>query len=171
MRSVTITLAGREYVIRQLPMRANAQWRRKVTTAARAVLRALPELMQTLAPMLKASSGNLSVGALLSDELLTQVGTVAALGDTAIGSVEDALEATLGLLIEYSPELQADRARIEAEVTEDEVIAAFLAVVKLCLPFGSKGGELFRTMSFLGSQTAQTGPSSPSPSGAETPAS
>ncbi|HPL29735.1 MAG TPA: hypothetical protein PLG21_16940 [Anaerolineae bacterium] len=167
MRSVTITLAEREYVIRQLPMKANAAWRRHVTTAARSVLRSLPELVKTLAPMLRASGGQFSVESLLSDELLAQVGTVGALGDTAIGNVEEALDQALKLLIAYSPELQADAQRIEAEAYEDEVIAAFVAVVKLCLPFGSKGGELFRTLSFLGSQTQQTGQSSPSQSGAE----
>jgi hypothetical protein len=40
------------------------------------------------------------------------------------------------MLFDYSPVLAADRARIEAEVYESELIAAFVEVLKLAYPFG-----------------------------------
>jgi hypothetical protein len=40
------------------------------------------------------------------------------------------------LLYDYSPEIAADRDRIEIESYDDEIVAALLEVLKLAYPFG-----------------------------------
>ena len=46
------------------------------------------------------------------------------------------MDILLDLLCEFVPAIAADRARIEAEAFDDEVVKAFVAVLGLVYPFG-----------------------------------
>ena len=114
MKSVEITLGGKQYTVAELPLRKNAAWRQKVG-----------ELVGTVAGQVEATQNDLNSTA----DLIGVVNQVRSVLVTA----PDALTA---LLFDYSPTLAADRERIEGEVYESELLAAFVEVLKLAFPFG-----------------------------------
>jgi hypothetical protein len=114
-KNVTITLGGKKYEIVEAPMRTNAAWRASL-------------------------SGLLTdVGGLMESATTVELNNV---GDmlTVVRQIQDVLLAApdrlTAMLFDYSPVLAADRARIETEVYESELIAAFVEVLKLAYPFG-----------------------------------
>lgn len=114
-KTVTITLGGKAYEIAEAPMRKNAAWRAQL-------------------------SGLLTdVGGLMAAANEVQLNSVADLL-TVVRQIQDVLLAApdrlTAMLFDYAPVLAADRARIEAEVFESELIAAFVEVLKLAYPFG-----------------------------------
>ena len=115
-KTVTITLGGKTYEISEAPLRKNAQWR----AGLNAMLSEVGGLMES------ATSLELNnVGDLL--DVVRQIQNV-------LLAAPDRLTA---MLFDYAPVLAADRERIEAEVYESELIAAFVEVLKLAYPFGS----------------------------------
>jgi hypothetical protein len=110
-KSVTVTLAGQQYTVQELPSRRNAEWRAKLDETLAGVSDALGKSMKL--------SG-----------LQDVVDAVRALLLGGIGTVMD-------LLCEYAPEVDADRERIEAEVYDSEIVTAFTEVCTLAFPFGS----------------------------------
>jgi hypothetical protein len=170
MRSTTVTLAGVGYTVTQPPLRKNVAWQRKVAEQLKVLLTALPGLLTSLGPLLKTGdvkAGDLGgiLGLLTSDNLpaLTDAG-----GDVLI-KITDAIPVMLDLLYEFSPALAAEKDHIEAEVGEDEVVLAFVELVKLSLPFGDRMATalkgLLETNNQTGSPSAPTSPSLPAPSG------
>jgi hypothetical protein len=114
-KKVTVTLGGKSYEIAEAPMRKNAAWRASLA----ALLVDLGGLMES------ASTVELNnVGDLLS--VVRQIQDV-------ILAAPDRLTA---MLFDYSPVLAADRARIEAEAYESELLTAFREVLSLAFPFG-----------------------------------
>ena len=59
-------------------------------------------------------------------------------------------------LFEYSPELAADRERIETEGYDSEIMAAFIEVLKLAFPFGQVIGLVSAAIEKAGQQTKRT---------------
>lgn len=114
MKSVEITLGGKQYTVAELPLRKNAAWRQKVG-----------DLVGTVAGLVEATQIDLNSTADL-------IGVVNQVRNVLV-TAPDALTA---LLFDYSPVLAADRERIEGEVYESELLAAFVEVLKLAFPFG-----------------------------------
>lgn len=114
MKSVEISLGGQAYTVTELPMRKNAAWRQKVG-----------QLVGTVAGLVEATQIDLNNTADL-------IGVVNQVRDVLITAPEE----LTALLFDYSPALAADRERIEAEVYESELLAAFVEVLKLAFPFG-----------------------------------
>lgn len=144
MEQRTVTLGGRQYVIQELPLRANAEWRRGFE--------------QTLEPLLGLVEGLHKI----------QINTAADLAG-AIGGMRELLlrspELMTKLLFDYSPALRADAAWIEDNVYESELLASIGEVLALAYPFG----QLVRLVRTLNGAVARTGvttsPSSASPNG------
>jgi hypothetical protein len=114
-KSVTITLGGKTYEVAEAPMRKNAAWRASLS----ALLTDVGGLMASAETIeLNNVSDLLAVVRQIQDVLLSAPDRVTA------------------MLFDYSPVLAADRQRIEAEVYESEMIAAFVEVLKLAYPFG-----------------------------------
>lgn len=110
-----ITLGGVEYPVRALPMRQAREFRQ-----------GFGELVNSLAGALRAvNSTNI-------DNFDTVAGLIDSLGDLLIGSIDQIAE----YVFSYSPEIAADRERIENEATDTEMIAAFREVLALLYPFG-----------------------------------
>lgn len=122
-RTKSITLGGQTYEIAQLPMRENRLWREKVT----APVSGLHALLD----------GN-------RDLEIATVGDLAHIIDLAKSLLLDSMDVLLDALFAYSPVLQADRARIEAEAYDDEALTALAEVVRLAYPLervmGAAGG-------------------------------
>lgn len=67
---------------------------------------------------------------------LTNLGSIADLMDKIGGLLAGSIDTVADMLFDFSPALAEDRERIEAEGYDDEIIAAFVEVLKLLYPFG-----------------------------------
>lgn len=115
MKTETIIIGEKTYVVREAKRKANAKWRQRFQaefTDVAALLEGLP----------KTDLSAQALGGLLH-QIIAKVG----------GSVDTLAE----LVFAYSPELAADRETIEEEAYDSEIMAAFTAVMKLAYPFGS----------------------------------
>jgi hypothetical protein len=115
MRTATVMLAGRAYEVRALPIRQSKAWREKLAVP----FGALTAILE--------NAGTIE---------LTSGGDIAALVRTLSGTLIGSIDLLLDLLFAYSPELKADRERIENEAFDDEALRAFTEVLKLAYPFG-----------------------------------
>ena len=116
MRSVVVSLGGKPYEVRALSLRAAREWREKFQQPFRAMANALSGM----------ESIELTSGKAVADLLNV-------LQETLLRSPDTILE----MLYAYSPEIRADKERVEIEAFDDEVIAALVEVLKLVYPFGS----------------------------------
>jgi hypothetical protein len=138
MRSISITLGDRSYTIPQAPIGRAKAWRK--------------QLKKPLNEILALISGDL-----LTTEL-TSAADVIGLAEKMIPVLMDAPETVLELLLGYAPALKADRSFIEEHGYDEQVVDAFLAVLKVAFP-------LARLTELLGPMSPATSPSSPAPSG------
>jgi hypothetical protein len=152
VRTITVRLAGRKYEIHQLPIKADRAWREQhrgpldqalvafdaVVELTKAEFPDGDGLVKAVGQLLSAHAGNVSRTLLNSTDLLAEA------------------------LFAYSPELQADREHIEAEGFPDEILGAFLEVLKFSHPLGSLAALVMSP----GQLARMTLPSSPAPSGA-----
>jgi hypothetical protein len=119
-RQTMVTLGGQAYSVQARPIGEAAAWRRRLAEPFGALSEALLSLQ--------------------SDTAVIEVG---ALIGTLQHSLLDSMEILLDLLCEFAPAIAADRARIEAEAYDDEVVKAFVGVLNLVYPFG----DLLRSVS------------------------
>jgi hypothetical protein len=200
MKSCTITLGEKPYVVTQLPLRKNVAWQRKVAEHAKPILTAIPSLVGALSPIIKQDprpaiekmvkqpqpvdlADRIAGYTEMVNDLQTPQPpsswldritdeTLPALLDSGsnllLGAI-DAMPILLDLILEFDEPLNLDRERIEAEVTEEELLAAFVEIVKMSFPFGAKLGDFLRaasqTTAASGVTIATTSPTSPSASG------
>jgi len=121
IRSATVTIAGKEYVIKALPISKAKQWRaefQKPFDEIVAALQAAPHI---------------------------EITNIAGLADVVYAAkdiVFGALELLLQMLYSYSPEVVADAEFIEENGYDEEIMAAVVEVVKLVYPFGTLVGML-----------------------------
>jgi len=141
MKSETVTIGEKTYVIREAKRKANAKWRQRFQAEFVEVANLIEGLPKT----------DLTADALGS--LIHQV--VAKVG----GSVDILAE----LVFSYAPELADDRETIEEEAYDSEIMAAFTAVLKLAYPFGSVV-EAVSGLAALGRTDRRTLPNSSSAS-------
>lgn len=118
MKPITVKLAGKEYQVDPLPRRAAKAFRQRITEQIGGVSQAL---------RLADGAGGVE---------LTNLGSIADIVDSVGGLLAGSIDLVADLLFDFSPELAADRERIETEGYDDEIIAAFLEVLKLLYPFG-----------------------------------
>jgi hypothetical protein len=115
MKSTMVTLAGKQYELQPLPIRKAREIRTRFAEPLAGIIDALKA-----APKVELNDLQ-GIGSLLDAAKIVLV-----------GSIDLALE----ILFEYSPEIAADRPRIEDEAFDDEAITAFVEVVKQLYPFG-----------------------------------
>ena len=146
MKTAKITLGGVEYEITERRARDNAAWRKK--------------MFGPFGDIAKSLSG-LSAQKLTADNIGETINSVVAtVQDTIVGSVD----IITSLVIDYSPELQANKKRLMAEAYDSEIVEAFGEVLKLAYPFGPLVSTLIR-LTKTGSPPPQTGQNSPAPNG------
>jgi hypothetical protein len=121
MQPIKVNLAEREYEIRPLPMRPARAFREKIGAQIGGLANVLKDLDAIEVTNLS------SIG-----DLVNQLG----------GTLAGSMDLIADLLFDYSPELQADRKRIEAQAYDDEIVKAFLEVLKLLYPFGALASSL-----------------------------
>lgn len=138
MRTVKVTLGGREYTINQLPMRAEAEWRKA--------------LQAQLEPLLALVRGYESIS-------FSTPGDVAAFVEGLAPLLLNAPDTMLALLYQYSPDLALRADEIEAACYGDEVVEALKGVLSLAYPFASELAALARNGQRLMASGAQATPS------------
>jgi hypothetical protein len=139
MRTETVEIGEKSYIIHEQKRKANALWRlafQAMFTEVAALIEGLPSLDMTPA----------AIGDLVR-QITAKVG----------GSVDEMAE----LVFAYSPELNKDRETIEEEAYDSEIMAAFTAVLKLAYPFGSLV-QMVTGLSSLGQGAKATSPNSSS---------
>lgn len=128
MQTIKIMLGGAEYEIAQLPIRQAREWRQKFSEPLEQVIGAVQGGAEAIQ---RAFDGNSSVNA---GDL------VGALGQTLLGSVGRALLGSMDLVLDmvysYAPNLLAHKDAIEESAYDDEIMLAFVEVLKLAYPFG-----------------------------------
>lgn len=115
MQQRTIELNGREFVLQELPLKANAAWRR--------------EFEAKLEPLLGILTG---LDKIEIDNAKDLGKIITALRDVVLRSPEMLVE----LLFQYSPALAGERDWIEGNVYESELLTAVTEVLQLAYPFG-----------------------------------
>lgn len=151
LKSASLSLAGKTYEVKQRPIKANREWRKKFD-----------------APIGKLMSAVRAVKALSDKEFDTPGDMMKVVGITLIQHVDEIVQVLLDsvdLITEavfaYSPALQADQAYIEEHGYDEEMVRAFLEVVQLAYPFSS----VVKSVLAIGSKVDGMSPSSPAPSG------
>jgi hypothetical protein len=114
MRIAVVQLGGKSYEIKELRARQNEGFRKKV----KAELAPVATLLAT-APDTELN-------------MKTIGGIAAQLQDVLFGSIETVRR----LVADYSPEIAADITHVAEEAYDSELVAAFVAVVKLAFPLG-----------------------------------
>ena len=112
MRTETVTLAGTEYTIAELPLRRNAEWRQQVNEAFQGMVGLLGETQKVD----------------LSDTA-NVFGLLQRAGDMVIHAPDTIVDLTLA----YAPDL---RQALDGDVYESELMEAFAACLRLAFPFG-----------------------------------
>ena len=131
MQIVTVTLAGKEYPLHPLPIRKARAVRERISGPVEKAIQAIRGIPQVELNDMQAIS-----------ELL----------DAAKLILADSLDLCLEIMFEFSPELAADRERIETEAFDDEALTAFVEVVKMLYPFGG----LVKSLTGLASRATST---------------
>lgn len=151
MNEVTVTLGGKSYLVKQLAIRANREWRKRFDEPVDKLLSAFQEVG-------KVSQREFADG----KEMAKTIGTllVARAGEI-VGVLLDSMDLVLDGLFAYAPALEADREYIETTATDDEAMKAFVEVLKLAYPFG----VLLNLAGQIGRSADATSPNSPAPSG------
>jgi hypothetical protein len=138
MKSVEIELAGKQYVIQELPSRKNQAWRETLRGE-------FGELVDVLmrAPGIEVSSagGMAAVGQLMQ---------------IMVAKVTGAIDILRDRLIDYSPKLQADREHLLENGYDSEFMSAFVEVLRLAFPFGSVVDLAGAAIAKAGQQTKKT---------------
>ena len=120
---LTVTLGGRDYEISRLPYRQSREWRERFA-----------EPIEKIVGGLQFTGDLLGKGIDSGQALGDTIGTLGRvllgdLGKTLIGSVDLCAE----MLFSYAPTL--DREAIESNAYDDEILRAFVEVLKLAYPF------------------------------------
>jgi len=137
MRTEEVELAGKTYAIHELPLRKNAEWRRR-----------LQGKWQSIADILDKSQRLELSGKDAGDVFML----IRQAGDIVLSAPELVSE----LVFAYSPELEADRNRIEEQVYESELSGALVACLRLAFPFGSALKRLGSLAEIGSAQTQQS---------------
>lgn len=137
MRTETITLGEKEYILREMPVRPARHFRE----ALKAEFGSFIALVE--------GSPNVEL-----NDMQAVSGLLRTLSATLLDSVDKALD----LLLQYSPELAKDREYIEDNAVGSQVVDGFLAAVGLSFPFfGSERiSRLTSTIRQIGSSNKPT---------------
>lgn len=136
-RTITLTLAERTYDIPMAPIMHAKAWR--------------AQLRGPLNELMALFSTNVSLE-------LNNVADLLALADKFIPLLMDTPETLFTLLLAYAPALETEREFLEENAYDDELVTAFLAVLRAAFP-------LDRLTSLLGPASPTTLRNSPAPSG------
>jgi len=137
MRTEQIELGERQYTLKELPLRKASAWRANLATH-----------FDGFAQLVESAPGI----------ELNDMAAIGALMRTFSGALFQSVDTALELLIQYSPDLEKDRAYIEDNAVGSQVVDSFIAAVSLTFPFfgGDRVTRLTRSIQQIGSQNKPT---------------
>jgi hypothetical protein len=121
MKEIVITIAGKDYTVQPLKFKGSRSWRM-----------ALAEKFDGIVDALQG------VG-------MVEVKDMAGIGriiDELKGTLIGSLDTVLDLVCAYVPAISEDRARIEEEAFDEEIIDAFTRILGLAFPLGKILGAM-----------------------------
>jgi len=131
MDRVKVTLGGRDYEIEPLRYKKSQAWRRQLSEK----IDGIANVFSTVIELEIDSAEDIAL-------IVTEAKSV----------LLDSMEDVFDLLMEYSPDLKKDREFIEEQAYDQEIVDAFIEVVKLAFPFI----EPLRKLSLIGLDTQKT---------------
>ncbi len=150
MKTVQVTVAGREYVISPLPIKKNREWREQFDAPIRDAAKLLAE-----------------VGSYVDKDFNDARTMVTDIGRAVSGSLSPVVGHLLGsadliskAVFDYSPDMKKDKKHIEENGYDDELVSCFITILGLAYPFG----PALKGLSKLGQTALQTEASSATPS-------
>ncbi len=154
MKTVQVSVAGREYAITPLPIKKNREWRKQFD-----------------APIRDAANLLAEVGSYADTEFEDMKKMVGEIGKAVSGSLPNVINHLLGsadliteAVFDYSPAMKKDKKHIEENGFDTELVSCFLAILGLAYPFGQAIEGLLK----LGQVDSQTEASSASQSSEST---
>jgi hypothetical protein len=144
MKQTTITLAEKQYTIKELPSRKNAEWKQLLLDKLVPLEKLGGMVKEVKLPENMTEFNELGGDGLI--DVLKQVGHV------VLNSFDDVRD----LVISYSPELEKNREWLEYNAYDSEYLQALIEVVKVALPFGEIRGvmQALQNMSGLSKEPA-----------------
>ena len=150
MKTIQVSVAGRDYTVTPLPIKKNREWRQQFD-----------------APIKDAANLLAEVGGYADQEFADASNMIGSIGKAVSGSLPTVIDHLLGsadmiteAVFDYSPALKKDRKYIEANGYDTELVSCFLSILGLAFPFGQAIQGLLK----LGREEPQTEASSASPS-------
>jgi hypothetical protein len=137
-RTISVTLAEREYEVPVAPIKRSREWRK--------------QLRKPLGDLLALISTDFNIS-------LDSAADLVALAEKLIPVLMDAPDTILELILAYAPALKSQQDFLENNAYDDELVNAFLAILKAAFPLDRLGA-------LLGPASPATSTSSPAPSGA-----
>lgn len=130
-KTATVTLGGREYVIREKPMGASILWRKRLRESN--VYRIVDSLEDSLAVIFAAADNVVGSGKEDRDwaQMIRAVQIVPVLANGLLSASDDVWD----LLFAYSPEIKADEEWIKENSYDEEGMTAFIELLKIAFPF------------------------------------
>lgn len=116
METISISIAGRDYKVNSLTIRKSSEWRKQLGSS----FEGLVDAMQS-APAVEVTN-------------LASIGNII---ESVKGALINSLDTVLDLVCAYAPEIHQDRARIEEEAYDQEIVEAFLRILSLAFPLGA----------------------------------
>lgn len=126
MKTVQVSIAGREYTITPLPIKRNREWRKQFDAPIQDAANLLAEV-GGYADTEFEDTGKMigSIGKAVSGKLPKVIDHLLKSADTITKAVFD-----------YSPELKKDKKHIEENGFDEEIVSCFLSILGLAFPFG-----------------------------------
>lgn len=128
MKQSTIVIAGTTMTVTELPTRRNRAWQKMLT----ARLQPAADLLKNKRTIKLPSS----LDELQSDEKEFDIGPLLDVGNDLAGLFFNGLDDVADLVIEYVPELKAEKEQVLDVAYDSEFVFAFWEVLKLAFPFG-----------------------------------
>lgn len=135
MRHFDVELGGKTYSVKPLTRGKASKWRMK----AGGLLVQIPSMMDMLSELSPQDLlSNKSVQRVDQEDRQKVVSNVnlTKVIQAAVHRLVSSPDIMFELLCEYSPEIEADKHHIDENAYDDEVVTAFVEVVKVAYPFG-----------------------------------
>lgn len=150
MKTIQVSVAGRDYTITPLPIKKNREWRKQFD-----------------APIQDAANLLAEVGGYADQEFVDASNMIGSIGKAVSGKLPTVINHLLGsadmiveAVFDYSPAMKKDRKYIEENGYDEELVSCFLSILGLAFPFGQAIQGLLK----LGQEERPTEASSASPS-------
>lgn len=134
-----VMLGGREYVLTEKVMGVSIKWREALRQSS--VMRIFESLDGALSQIVETVNA-IGEGGSSGQFNLTAGINFAAVAPAVVRGLANSIDDVIALLFDYAPELQDDRAWLEENAYNEELIFAFIEVLKLNFPISALSSVL-----------------------------